>query len=218
VKSSDPDSVEYERVQTILEETPVDFDVGIDANVGWSLLPPYWSRKDALRAGRFLEEKGAAWLEEPLGCLDTEGIGWLADQLDLEIVGGELEAGPDHQHELMSVYDVVNPDVCMAVGLSSARSLARAARQEERGITPHTWGLGPSLAAGLQFVCSLPECDRLEFPVDPAWPVEYRDILLESPLKVQDGDLVLPERSGLGIRLNEEAVETYTNVKNRMNR
>ena len=110
VKSSDPESEEYERVQTILEETPVDFDVGIDANVGWSLLPPYWSRKDALRVGRFLDEKGAAWLEEPLGCLDTEGIRGLTDKLDLEIVGGELEAGPDGLRYL-AMSTMNDPDV-----------------------------------------------------------------------------------------------------------
>jgi L-alanine-DL-glutamate epimerase-like enolase superfamily enzyme len=216
VKSPDPNFEEYEIVESVLDETPTDFAVGVDANVGWSLLPPYWSREDALRIGRFLEERGIAWLEEPLGCLDLQGITRLSQERDLEIVGGELEAGPEHQKKLLSVYDVVNPDVCMAVGFSDGRSLARTAYEQDTRITPHTWGLGPSLAAGLQFVCTLPECDRLEFPVDPSWPVEYRDAFLTEPLQVQEGDLHLPDRSGLGIRIDEDALESFTKTKIRL--
>lgn len=216
VKSADPKSEEYKIVQSVLDETPADFDVGVDANMGWSLLPPYWTREEALRIGRFLEERDAAWLEEPLGCLDTAGLTRLTQELDLEIVGGELEAGPERQQELLSVYDVINPDVCMAVGFSDGRRLARKGEEQNTGMTPHTWGLGPSLAAGLQFVCSLPECDRLEFPLDPSWPVEYRDAFLEDPLTVHDGMLRLPDRSGLGIRMDEETLDSFTQTRIRM--
>lgn len=216
IKDADPASDQFRLVESVRDRTPESFRIGVDANEGWSLLPPYWSRSDAAEAGRALSEMDVDWLEEPLGCLDTEGLEELTRKLDVETVGGELEGGPPRQRELFSAYDVINPDVCMSVGITDGLALAEEAHAASTGFTPHTWGLGPSLAAGLQLVCAIPSCDRIEFPWDPAWPVEYRDAILEDPLEARDGQLVLPDDPGLGVRLDEDALREYTEATFRM--
>lgn len=210
VESSDPTGRELKQIRSIIEETPDQFTVGIDANQGWSVLPPYWSYSEARQFAQVLESLDTAWLEEPLGCLNTDNLRRLTRLSDLEIVGGELESGPDRQREIVDCYDVINPDVCMSIGFSEGLGLADYANDHRTDFTPHTWGLGPSLAAGLQLVCAIPECDRLEYPWDPAWPVEYRDAILKEPLRTTNGDLVLPDEPGLGVELDPDAVSDFT--------
>ncbi|NDE06977.1 MAG: mandelate racemase/muconate lactonizing enzyme family protein, partial [Chloroflexi bacterium] len=44
---------------------------------------PYWTRADALRAARGLQELGASWLEEPLAMHDAEGLATVAGAVDM---------------------------------------------------------------------------------------------------------------------------------------
>jgi D-galactarolactone cycloisomerase len=216
IKDPNPNAEELTHVQQIARSTPDDFQIGVDANEGWSLLPPYWTESEARKVGEQLEQWGVDWLEEPFGCLRTDQLQNLKKDLGIEIVGGELESGPERQRELFSAYDTINPDVCMSVGFSDGIELAREALASGVGMTPHTWGLGPSLAAGLQLSCALPEIDRLEVPHDPAWSPEYRDAILEEPLSVTDGKLKLPDAPGLGVSLDLKALEEYTTQKHQL--
>lgn len=201
---------ELEAVERVIDAHGDRLEVGVDANQAWTPLPPFWDRGTAIEVGRRLDAIGGSWLEEPLGGRDLEGIQRVAEATDLPIVGGELESGEAHLVELMDVYDEINPDVAMATGFTLGRRVERAAR--ERGIhwVPHTWDLGPGVAAGLQMACAMDECPRLEFPWDPWWTPEDRDSIMREPLRPVDGHLELPDRPGLGIRLNEDVLDEST--------
>jgi L-alanine-DL-glutamate epimerase-like enolase superfamily enzyme len=216
IKDPDPAGEQLNHVKGVAESTPDDFQVGVDANEGWSLLPPYWTYEEALTVGKQLYRWDVDWLEEPFGCLRNDQLQGLTDDLNIETVGGELEAGPDRQRELFSAYDTINPDICMTIGFSEGIELARDAWGAETGFTPHTWGLGPSLAAGLQLSCAVPEIERIEVPHDPAWSPAYRDAILEDPLSVEDGELKLPGSPGLGVSLDLASLEEYTTRKHRL--
>lgn len=210
VNDPDPSGREFTLLREGIDALGPEFQVGVDANQGWSLLPPYWSREQALRAGRELENLGVDWLEEPLGCRDVEGLESLSDALGLEVVGGELESGEKRFRELLAAYDTFNPDVCMSTGFSGGMTLGNLALENGLGYTPHTWDLGPGVAAGVQLACALETCNRLEYPMDPSWPVSYRDSILASTIDVENGDLVLPGEPGLGVDLDMDAVRDST--------
>jgi L-alanine-DL-glutamate epimerase-like enolase superfamily enzyme len=53
----------------------------------------YYSRAEALYLGRGLEELGYHWLEEPMAEHSISSYVWLADQLDIPIVGPETAEG-----------------------------------------------------------------------------------------------------------------------------
>lgn len=216
VNDPDPEGREFTLLEKAIDALGSEFQVGVDANQGWSLLPPYWSRSEARRAGSVLDELGVDWLEEPLGCLDVDGLTSLSKKLDLEVVGGELESGEDRFKELMSAYDTLNPDVCMATGFSLGKTLAEEAQRRGVDYTPHTWDLGPGVAAGVQLACAVGPCDRLEYPWDPSWPVSYRDSILASPIQARDGYLELPGEPGLGVSLDMDTVEDYTVDRHRL--
>ena len=53
----------------------------------------FYSRTEALSIGRALEELGYYWLEEPMDEFSTSSYIWLADQLDIPVVGPETADG-----------------------------------------------------------------------------------------------------------------------------
>ena len=53
----------------------------------------FYSRMEALSIGRALEELGYYWLEEPMDEFSTSSYIWLADQLDIPVVGPETADG-----------------------------------------------------------------------------------------------------------------------------
>ena len=75
------------------------------------------------------------------------------------------------------------------------------------GVATHTWSDAVALVANMHLVASLPngitvEVDRTGNP--------FIDELLAEPLVVQDGEIPLPARPGLGIELDEDVVGAYT--------
>jgi len=59
------------------------------------MLDPYhqYSRQDAKRIGRAVQELGFLWMEEPMREASTSSYRWLCDELDLDICGPETMPG-----------------------------------------------------------------------------------------------------------------------------
>jgi L-alanine-DL-glutamate epimerase-like enolase superfamily enzyme len=107
---------------------------------------------------------------------------------------------------------VYQPDVVLAVGMLRARTVAELASLQHRWFTPHTWTNGLGLLANLHMVAGVGGGPYLEFPYDPpAWTPARRDFFLAEPVGIaRDGHLNVPERPGLGARIDEEAVRRWT--------
>ena len=72
-----------------------------------------------------------------------------------------------------------------------------------RRCIPHSWTTGISFAAAAHFVAAIPNRYTLEFQTIKSRLMD--DLLLE-PLAPVNGHLEIPERPGLGVELNEDAV------------
>jgi L-alanine-DL-glutamate epimerase-like enolase superfamily enzyme len=107
--------------------------------------------------------------------------------------------------------DVYQPDVMLALGISSARTFAELALRRNRWFTPHTWTNGIGLLANLHLCAGVGGGPYLEFPYDPpGWTVQRRDFMLAEPVAIgADGILSVPRMPGLGVELDEEAVAFY---------
>jgi L-alanine-DL-glutamate epimerase-like enolase superfamily enzyme len=77
--------------------------------------------------------------------------------------------------------------------------------------TPHTWTNGIGLLANLHIAAGVGAGPFLELPYDPPWwTPERRDFMLAEPIRPDPGGfLVVPDRPGLGVELDEDAVERY---------
>jgi D-galactarolactone cycloisomerase len=99
----------------------------------------------------------------------------------------------------------------LAVGLLRARELAERVLAQGLAFTPHTWTNGIGLLANLHLAAGVGGGPFLELPYDPpAWTPERRDFMLAEPIRPDaDGYLSVPDRPGLGIELDPDAVERY---------
>jgi len=105
---------------------------------------------------------------------------------------------------------VYQPDASLIGGLTGLAPLAR--RIEERGLifTPHTWGDGLAVVANAHLAAGIGGVPYLEFPFDPPeWTLERRDFMLREPLAATaDGYVVLSDKPGFGVELDEDALQS----------
>ncbi|HEV2365679.1 MAG TPA: mandelate racemase/muconate lactonizing enzyme family protein [Caulobacteraceae bacterium] len=185
-------------------------EIMVDANQGWR--QPWdtaasWTLKEAAQLARALEPLGIYWLEEPLHRADRAGMARLRTMTTLRIAGGEMTRELDAFRDLLveGCLDVLQPDAALVGGLTGLRRIAAMAQAFGVAFSPHTWTNGLGLAANAHLAAGLAGSAFLEFPFDPPeWTPERRDFMLAEPLRVDDdGWLVLSERPGLGIELDE---------------
>ncbi len=107
--------------------------------------------------------------------------------------------------------DVYQMDVVLAVGMTRARTLAELAHLRHRSFTPHTWTNGIGVLANLHVAAGVGGGPYFEYPYDPpGWTPQRRDFMLAEPLQVdEDGCLAVPQLPGLGVQLDEAAVERW---------
>jgi L-alanine-DL-glutamate epimerase-like enolase superfamily enzyme len=186
-------------------------DLMVDCNQGWRMAWDHaepWSLKDALQVARQLERLSVYWMEEPLFRGDYQGMAALRQQVDVRIAGGELTREIYDFRDLIErgCLDVLQPDAVCVGGITGLRRIAHMAGEHNLVFTPHTWGNGIGLLANAHLAAGCVECPYLEFPYDPPeWTIARRDFMLRQPIDIyRDGELVLTDRPGLGIELDEE--------------
>jgi mandelate racemase len=154
---------------------------------------------DALERGRALQSEGVAWLEEPIRHDDLGGNAEIARALDLPVQIGENFNGPQALLQALDAHacDLVMPDLGRIGGVSGWMQSAGIAAA--RGI-PMSSHLMPEASA--QVLAATPTCHWLEY-------VDWANVLLHEPLRVENGCVVVPDGPGSGLRWDERAVERY---------
>jgi D-galactarolactone cycloisomerase len=191
-------------------------EIAVDVNQGWRMpgdvseALPY---EAVLGAARRLAVLDVLWLEEPLPGEDVESHARLRREGGVRVAGGEMARTPRDlaAFEESDALDVFQPDAVLAVGLLRARELAGRVLARGRWFTPHTWTNGIGLLANLHLAAGVGGGPYLELPYDPpGWTPERRDFMLAQPLRLDGGGyLAVPDRPGLGIELDEDAVRRY---------
>lgn len=173
---------------------------------------PYWTRADALRAARGLQELGVSWLEEPLAMHDAEGLATVAGAVDMPIAGAENEYGMPRYAEFLKrgALDILQPDLEGCGGLLEWRKIAAVCEAYRAPCLGHVWNNGLVVVVALHASCSVPNAPYLEVTDDPFWPARERDLIMAEPLRVTDGMVQVPTGPGWGIELNWDVVRAHT--------
>jgi L-alanine-DL-glutamate epimerase-like enolase superfamily enzyme len=191
-----------------------DFYVMVDRTAGSS--GKLWNYPTALAAAKALQEAGVYWLEEPFDRNDFDGPARLAREVEILITGGEGFNGLSAYRECLThdTYDILQPD-CRAVGgILTMRKVAALAEAWEKPVCPHA-SSGLSLAGRLQG--SAAQGSRFqEIGVlrPPALPQDVSEPALQilntkEVYRFKDGEIEVPQHPGLGLDLNEEAIQKF---------
>ncbi len=171
----------------------------------------------ALRMGHVLHDLNFHFFEEPLPQAPRyAGYEELRQKMPLPLAAGEVIDSRATAKDLIDrrCMDLIQPDVSLCGGLGEVLFIAEMAALSGIGCIPHAWGGDIVLAASVQL---------LSIMADPHWglPTDtplleldqsenpWRDGLAVKPLEVQDGSVLVPQGSGLGIEINEEVVKQY---------
>lgn len=188
-------------VRAVRQELGKDFIVMTDANQGYSV-------EVGLKAAEAFAECGVFWLEEPLFIEDIAGHALLRENGKVPVAVGE-NLHTIYAFENFVVRDAVDflqPDVARAGGISEIRKIASLAAEHKLAVSFHTWGDGVALAASLHLATALKESTimELDYTYNP-----LRAELLREPLEVEHGFMVPPDKPGLGVELNPDALQRF---------
>lgn len=188
-------------VRAVRAELGKDFVVMTDANQGYSV-------DVALKASDAFADCGAFWLEEPLFVEDIEGHAILREKGRTPIAVGEnLHMLYGFENFIVrGAVDFIQPDVARAGGISEIKKISTLAAKHKVPVSFHTWGDGVALAASVHLSAAIETCIvmELDYTYNP-----LREELLREPFKVKDGFLLPPEKPGLGIELDPNALERF---------
>ncbi|HEY4443775.1 MAG TPA: mandelate racemase/muconate lactonizing enzyme family protein [Steroidobacteraceae bacterium] len=167
--------------------------------------------KAALRAIDMFADQDVFFVETPLPSDDIVGYEKLCRASPVRIAAGEwLNTRFEFREYLdRKALDVVQPDVGRVGGLTEARRVAEAARDQGVLVVPHCWKSAIGIAASAHLAIVSPTCTHIEFLPAQLSDSDLRKTLVTNELPVVDGRIPLPSRPGLGIDINEDALVRF---------
>lgn len=163
---------------------------------------------EAIELGQALDDRGALFLEAPLAPEDVGGHAELARRVRLPIAIGEAMR---NRFEFAQWFEqraigLAQPDVART-GITEAMAISELASAQHVPVAfHHSVGLGIAYAAGIHASAATgaQECPYLEFQPDTV-PMANR--ILHTPLDAGPTGFAVPDQSGLGIEVDETAIE-----------
>jgi galactonate dehydratase len=161
-----------------------------------------------------LERFQPTWCEEPLVPESIDLLAEVKRQSGSPIAAGERLYTQADFYRLLSqrAVDVVQMDIAHCGGILASKKIAAMAAVQDIRVAPHC-SIGPvALAACLHFDVGTPN-----FMIQEAFAefdVPWRSSLVRGWNPVQNGELLLPDKSGLGIELDEAAIAAHPYVPN----
>ena len=183
---------EIDRMRVLREAIGEDIDLMCD-------IDQLWNVNQAIEVGRRVEEYHLFWLEDVVAHDDYPGLARVANALTTPIAAGEYVYGITpfrHMLEARSI-DIVMIDLLRVGGITQWRKVAGMAEAFDLPVVSH---LIPEVH--VQLVAAVPNGLTVEY-----MPWSLR--LFEDTPAIVDGQMVVPDRPGLGLSFSEDAIRQY---------
>ena len=160
------------------------------------------------RLAKRVEKYDPLWLEEPCPPENFEEMARIARSTSIPIATGERLVTI---HDFQKLFEagacaIAQPDVGSCGGITACKQIATLAEAHYVLMAPHVWG-GPVItAAALQIDANIPNFLIQESIYKSR---HFFDEIVKEPFEWEDGYLVVPDRPGIGIELDEEKLEKH---------
>ena len=201
----EPDEKVTETVAACRAAVGADFTIMVDVQYAWP------NADTALRTLRDWEELDVYFIETPLPVDDLEGMARLAAESPVDTAAGEWLAT---RHEFADLMDrggvhVAQPDVGRVGGITEALRVCDMAAERGRRIVPHCWKTGIGIAASAHLAAVTAHCPFIEFLPAELTDSQLRQHLVQEDLQIVDGEVRVPNKPGLGIELDMDALHRF---------
>ena len=191
-----------ERVSVMRDAVGPDIDIGLDPHA--RIFEPI----RAIELCNVVEPYRPFFVEEALRPENYDAWPRVSQHVNVPLATGEQLYTRHEFRELlnMNIVDIIQPDICVTGGIWEMKKIAAMAEASYASVAPHN-PLGPiATAVNVHFAASTNNFLILEYHADDESP--RRDIV-DEPMKLVDGYLELPDKPGLGIDLNEDALDAF---------
>jgi L-alanine-DL-glutamate epimerase-like enolase superfamily enzyme len=162
----------------------------VDANQQWTV-------KQAIGMGHALAEYAPFWIEDPVAAHDVDGLRQVKDALETRICAGEVYQNVPQFRRLLQERAADLAMIDLDLGLTGFMKVAHLA--EAYGIPVVNHLASEILAHG---IAAVPNGLIVGF-----YP--WAQPLFTTPARIEDGMLCLPHTPGLGLELNEDALQRF---------
>ena len=168
-----------------------------------------YDAKTALQRVKRFEEQRIFWFEEPLAPDNYEGYCRLSQSTSVRIAAGEEESERRSYIELMDKgkIDIVQVDLTRCGGITEGLKIAALACDRGLPCVNHGFTTYINVAAALHWLAAIPNSFIMEYVAEEG--TALRESISTQSFRAVDGFVSVPDEPGLGIHLNEDALELY---------
>jgi L-alanine-DL-glutamate epimerase-like enolase superfamily enzyme len=200
-----------EIIAAVREAAGPEFTIMVDVGYAWDNVDralevlETWARYDVF------------FCETPLWANDLIGYRSLSERSPIPIAAGEWLSTRFEFQDLLDRggVQVAQPDVGRVGGLTEARRVCAMAQERGRLVVPHGWKTGITIAATAQLAAVTPHMPFFEFVPQAVAESALRRELTADEIGLQNGRLQLPERPGIGVELDRDALQRFSEAARR---
>ena len=183
---------EVERMRVMREAVGDDIDLMCDINQLWDV-------NQAIDIGRRVEEFHLFWLEDVVAHDDYQGLARVADALTTPVCAGEYVYGITPFRQMLETrsVDIVMVDLLRVGGITQFMKVAGMAEAFNLPVVSH---LIPEIQ--IHTMAAIPNGLTVEY-----MPWSLR--LFEETPAIQEGELVVPDKPGLGLEFSQDTIRKY---------
>lgn len=167
------------------------------------------SPTEAVVLARGIEQYHPFFYEDPILPDSFDAMALVAQNIHIPIATGERLHTIYEFEALLArgAVQYVRPDVCLAGGISHCKKIAALAEAHHVQVVPHNPLSPVSTAACVQLAACIPNFALQEYPRGEGEPPKSE--IVRTPLRLEDGFLIVPDAPGIGIELAEDAMERH---------
>ncbi len=196
----------YERVAAVRDAVGPDVDILVEVHGNLGVT-------SAIEFGRRIEELRPFFYEEPVDAMNVDAMRKVSQNVNIPIAAGERLYTRYGFREYIEkqVLDILQPDMGLAGGLTEVKKIAAYAETYDMHIQPHNCAGPISTAVAVQLDACI-----TNFIIQEWFPYHTPDFyeLVKGALELEaaEGYLTVPDRPGLGVSLNMDALVRYPSV------
>ena len=192
-----PINEDVERVRVVRETVGPDVKVMVDANNAYR-------HYQAIEFARKAEKYDLFWFEEPVEPDDYIGQREITQSTSIPVAAGENEYTRYGFRDMINhrAVDILQPDALIMGGVTEFMKVVALAQANDLDIAPHG-----AQEVHIHLVTAISNGLILEYYRDSVDPMHGN--MYKETLTIKDGYVYAPDRPGLGLELNYEALEPH---------